>query len=148
MKKDCLVILLWQISIFIVCFVFFTQVSPLIPYNGDDWYFTGAMRKPYPIWGVFNPIKVLPEVLEPFGGYIAAFLVYPFLGDYVRSISIVQSCIVSLFILAFCVSFTCFLVRRMKMTRFQAIVAELLFLLSFFIVYKHYGGKLLWVLGI
>ncbi len=99
------------------------------------------MRKPYPIWGVFNPIKVLPEVLEPFGGYIAAFLVYPFLGDYVRSISIVQSCIVSLFILAFCVSFTCFLVRRMKMTRFQAIVAELLFLLSFFIVYKHYGGE-------
>lgn len=130
-----------QIVIYIMCFCFFTQVFPIIPYDGDDWYFIGAMRKPYPLWGINNPIKVLPEVLEPLTGYIAAFVIYPVTGDYVFSISIAEAGILSLFIAVFCFLFYRFLVKRMKLTEMQGFAVEALFFLIFFIVFKEYGRE-------
>ena len=95
--KDVIV----NVFLFIFIAVFFTQISPLFLSDGDDWYFSGSIRLPWPMWGVFNPSKVFPEILEPLGGYIAAFMVYPLTGDYVASIAHTQSIIISAFIFVF-----------------------------------------------
>lgn len=97
-KKDSIINIIVQLSIFIFTFIFFTKIFPLIPYDGDDWYFLGAMRNPYPMWGVFNPSKVLPETLEPLVGYFGAFVIYPFSHNYIASLSIASVLLISIII--------------------------------------------------
>ncbi|MBC6910552.1 hypothetical protein DT304_04555, partial [Lactobacillus reuteri] len=74
MKKR---IFLINFVIFIFIYVYLTQISPIVPFDGDDWRYIGALRIPLPMWGVWNPTRVLPETLMSVGGYIAAFIVYP-----------------------------------------------------------------------
>lgn len=125
-----------NILLFVFIAIFFTQISPLFPCDGDDWYFTGSMRLPWPMWGVFNPSKVLPETIEPFGGYVAAFLVYPIIGDYVVAISYTQSIIISIFIaIFFWMSYTYFK-EKFSLTPSFALCIELVFFLSFFLIFK------------
>jgi hypothetical protein len=83
------------IVIFIGIFIFFTQAHPLYIYDTDDWYNTGYMRRALPIWGYFNPTKVLPEVSMSLCADIAAFIVMPFTKDYILSLSLVDALFVS-----------------------------------------------------
>ena len=66
------------------------EVAPLLPFDGDDWRYIGAIRLPFPIWGGWNPTRVLPELLMPLGGYISAFIVYPLTHNYIFSLSLVK----------------------------------------------------------
>lgn len=118
-------------------FIFFTRISPLVPFDADDWLFSGTMRGPYPLWGAFNPTRVLPEILDPLGGSIAAFCVYPFTKDYVGSITIVQSLITSIFVVAMFYGFFLLLVKKFKYSDNVAILSEAVFFLSFFLLFKH-----------
>ncbi len=81
---------------FIALFVFFSIVHPLVPYDGDDWYFLSAFRAAYPYWGSWNPVKVLPETIMPLCGYVSAYLIHPLIGDYVTSITICSALIISI----------------------------------------------------
>lgn len=111
-----------------------------MPFNGDDWYFTGAMRLPLPMWGIFNPIKVLPEVLEPLGGEVAAFIVYPMLQDYLLSVSIVQTLVISICIVMMLYQSYCFLKSRLNMAIPVALSLEVFFCLSFFWIFRAHGA--------
>lgn len=123
--------------LFVFVVIFFTSVSPIFPWCGDDWYFTGSMRLPWPMWGVFNPIKVLPEILEPLGGYIAAFIVYPLTGDYFASIALTQAIVISVFItLLFWMSFKYFN-EKFSLPVSSALCIELIFFSLFFLIFKH-----------
>ena len=94
------------------------------------------MRLPWPMWGVWNPSKVLPEILEPLCGYIAAFVVYPISGDYVASIAFTESIIISVFIAVFfAISFKYFK-ENFLLSSSLALCIELLFFLSFFLIFK------------
>lgn len=122
--------------LFVFIVIFFTSVSPIFPCDGDDWYFTGSMRLPWPMWGVFNPSKVLPEIIEPLGGYFAAFVVYPFTADYVASIAGTQAVVISAFItLLFWMSFKYFH-EKFSLSVSFALCIELIFFLLFFLVFK------------
>lgn len=128
--------LIVNFSLFVFVVVFFTSVSPIFPCDGDDWYFTGAMRLPWPMWGVFNPSKVLPEILEPFGGYVAAFIVYPLTGDYFASIAFTQTIVISVFItLLFWMSFKYFN-EKFSLSVSSALCIELIFFSFFFLIFK------------
>lgn len=125
-----------QIIIFLCLFIYFTQVSPLVPFDADDWSFLGTMRLPVPMWGVFNPSKVLPETIGPMVGSVAAFCIYPITHDYVYSITFVQAVVVSLMIVVMLYTFARFLKRVLKASEKVALVSEAFFFLSFFLLFK------------
>lgn len=78
--------LYWIISI-VGLFVFFAYVHPLMIYDGDDWAHIAWMRRPIPDWHLWNATKVLPETAFPLVGYISAFIVNPFLNDYILAVT-------------------------------------------------------------
>lgn len=128
---------LCQLVLFLLIFIFFTRISPLVPFDADDWLFNGTMRGPYPLWGAFNPTRVLPEILDPLGGSIAGFVVYPFTKDYVGAITIVQSFVASIFVVGMFYGFFLLLKRKFKYSENVALVSEAIFFLSFFLIFKH-----------
>ena len=128
--------ILFHIIIFILMLVFFMRVCPIIPFDGDDWCFTGSLRLPFPMLFAFNPIKVFPEVMEPIGGYIAAYLVYPVTGDYVGAISITQTLIIVSFIMSLFYMFCKYLKKKFNMTESKALFFEAFFIMLFFFLFK------------
>lgn len=135
-KKVPIVNIIVQLSIFLFTFIFFTKIFPLIPYDGDDWYFLGAMRNPYPMWGVFNPSKVLPETLESLAGYFGAFVIYPFSHNYIASLSIASVLVISIIITILMILTYKFIRTHFKLSKLITLSLELFFYLSFFLIFK------------
>ena len=133
--------ILFQLSILIILLFFFLRICPVIPYDGDDWYFAGAMRWPFPLWGVFNPTKVLPETLEPFCGYIAAYLVYPIVGDYVASLSYVMGSCIAIISFIFFLMLCLYLKKKHSVPYRKALAIELIVLLSMFLIFKQRNAE-------
>ncbi len=98
--------------IFLILIAFFTQVHPLIPYDGDDWANLSGFRAAIPKWGIWNPIKILPEDSFPVIGFIAAFIVTPLTHDYILSITLTSAAFFSLMIIAYLFLFSKILERR------------------------------------
>ena len=136
LRKQNYTTILCQLCVFSILAIFFLRICPVIPYDGDDWYFAGAMRWPFPLWGVFNPTKVLPETIEPFCGYIAAYIVYPITGDYVASLSYTMGFCIACISFAFCFSLYMYLIRKIKVSNHKALAVEFIILLSLFLVFK------------
>ena len=90
---------------FVSLFIFFSYAHPLVPYDGDDWFFLAAIRDAYPYWGGWNPVKVLPETLMPLCGYISAYFFRPIVGDYVTAITVCASLFISITITIYFYSF-------------------------------------------
>ena len=142
MKKNRITkTLLFNICIFLIMVLFFTKICPVIPFDGDDWYFNGSIRLPFPMWRIFNPIKVLPEVLEPIGGYIGAYIVYPITNDYIGAISTTQAIIISLFIVMLFYNFYDFVRNKYNKSEIESILFEAIFAMFFFFIFKKSGGK-------
>lgn len=130
-------VLVANLLLFVFIYVYFTQVSPLFPFDGDDWRYIGGIRLPFPMWGVWNPTRVLPETLMGVGGYIAAFLVYPISHNYVDSLMYVEAFIFSSFVIAFFVSYYKLLTKRFNISKKLSIASEILLFISFFLLFKH-----------
>lgn len=131
------VVVITQLLLFLFLLVYFTQISPLQPFDADDWRYIGGMRIPFPIWGAWNPARVLPELLMPLGGYLGAFIIYPLSGNYLWSLTFAEAIIVSAFIVLTVFLFYKLMVKRFKYSKLFAIAAELFFFLSFFLIFKH-----------
>lgn len=136
-KKEQILPITINILILLFLLVFYIKLYPLVPYDGDDWYFIGSMREPFPIFGAFNPIKVLPEILLPLCGYVAAFIFYPLNHDYIGSISLVTSGTVAITIFIFFIFFYKFIRKRFKLTIKEGLATELVFFISFFFLFKN-----------
>lgn len=136
-KKVALV----QIFFFIALIIFLMEVAPLLPFDGDDWRYIGAIRLPFPIWGGWNPTRVLPELLMPLGGYISAFIVYPLTHNYIFSLSIIANMIISFFIVLVGYMYYRLVRIRLKANYKLSLSLESLFLLSFFVLFKHVNGS-------
>lgn len=124
-----------QLILFVFLFIYFTEITPLVPFDSDDWLFSGTMRLPFPIWHSFNPTRVTPEIIQPLAGYIGAFCIYPFTKDYVGALSLAHS---TTFALSITITFYLFykvLVKRLNYSFKRAIVTEAIFFLSFFLLF-------------
>lgn len=141
MKRRKIFILSVPILIFVLSFIYFALITPTVPFDGDDWRYIGTMRLPIPLWGVWNPTKVLPETLMPICGYIAAFIIYPFSGDYVGAITITIAMVISLFVTGMFYCFYLFVKRRLGLTWKEALISQVLFFLSFFLLFKKIGQE-------
>ena len=123
-------------AVFIAMMVFFANVHPIVLYDGDDWNNLSSMRKAFPIWHGFNPIKVLPETLMPICGYIAAYLITPIIGDYVYAVTLTAAFVVSAFITAYVYCFYVFSKKVFKMDVFSAGLISFLFFMLHFLIFK------------
>lgn len=93
--------------IFATMFVFFTYISPSVPFDSDDWHYLSSFpRTPVPIppFDVWNPTRVFPEHLMPAAGYFSAFVAYPLTGDYIFSITATTALLLAIFLSALYIS--------------------------------------------
>lgn len=91
------------ILLFIGLFIFYSRLVPIVPFDTDDWCYMGYYRLPIPIWGDWNPSRVLPEVMMPYVSIFAARVIYPLTGDYIGSITWMYAFVVTAFISILCV---------------------------------------------
>lgn len=124
--------------IFVVLFTFFTKAHLLVPYDGDDWANLALMRNAIPVWGGWNPIKILPEDLFPIAGLISAYVVHPIIGDYVYSIAVTSAALFSLLVCVYLYLFYKLIQTWFHLSTFQNILnAALFFVFHFCIFYKN-----------
>ena len=120
---------------FVGMLVFFTRLNPLYIFDTDDWLYIHHQRAALPLWGIWNPTRVLPECLMPFCGKLAAHVVFPVVGDYFESIMLVVAAAVSLSISLYQASFSRMLAYRFRMSIAGVICVSIVFLLLHFLPY-------------
>ena len=89
---------LFSVVVFIVLFAFFYVAHPMILFDSDDWEMCSYFRRPLPMPGGYNGIKVFPETLFPILTEIAANFVFPVMKDYLMSLALVFAVTGALFI--------------------------------------------------
>jgi hypothetical protein len=72
-------------ALFALMLYLYSHVMPVVAWNGDDWTYLSQFRDLFPSLTRGNPARLLPEVLHPLVGWVAAVL-YAFCGDYVQSL--------------------------------------------------------------
>ena len=132
--------------VFLVMLVFFTEVQPLVFFDGDDWNGLSKQRNvAFPKWHDHNPIKVFPESLMALAAPLAAYFVYPFLGDFVSSVTLVSGFILSLFVTAYGYLYLKVMEKRFGLQVWTACLLTVMFLSFHFLIFKQgdYGNAYL-----
>ena len=132
-NKKTTVILFYAI-IFIFLFIFFTNIHPLVIYDADDWTYISLHREFIPLWGAWNPSKLFPETLMPLCGSVAAFVVNPIVHNYLKSITIVTSFLVSFMITLYIYMFVKMIKVRFKLPEYKSLFLGALFFLFHFLL--------------
>ena len=122
---------------FCILFVFFVQIHPLVVYDTDDWTYISRTRHAFPIWGAWNPTRVMPEVLMPLCGSIAAQFVYPLTGDYFRSITLVAGFLVSGSITVYMYMFSKVLEKKGGLSISRVLLLVTMIFILHFLVLRH-----------
>ena len=130
-SKKLLRLAFW-VCVFTWCMVFFYRIKPLIPYDLDDWTYIAHRRLAVPVWRLWNPSKVLPELLLPFCSEVGVHLIMPFLKDYLHSLSFSYALFTGAFICVYLILMERMLREMFKLSRFQA------YLLSVFYLVLHF----------
>lgn len=139
MKSEKIKIILVHLFVFLFLLVFFVNICHIVPYDKDDWIYLGRLRIPLPLWDEWNPSRILPEVVMPLCGYMAAYLLYPITGDYILSITIMAAVILTIFITGLCYCIMLFLIKRLNVSVDMALVLEALFLIFTFLIFRNRG---------
>ena len=100
------------VAVFAIVCVFFIGVHPIVLFDMDDWRYIAEYRRPFPIWGGWNPARVFPETVMPLAGYAAAYLVKPLVGDYVLAITVTSGVIMALAVVMYYLAFKKFVISR------------------------------------
>lgn len=127
--------------IFAAMFIFFSQVHPIVLFDGDDWNVISDARVGLPKWGGWNPIKVLPETFFPICGYFAAYVVFPIVGDYLTAFTLAAALTVSIFIAAYVVLFVKFAEKIFGLDKLTANIFGAIFLLLHFAIFLQHNTQ-------
>lgn len=117
--------------------VFFTSVHPLLLFDSDDWLYVSNSRSAYPLWGNWNPTRVLPENLMSISSGLGVILLMPLTGDYFSAISLTAALAVSLAIAIYVYMFYRLLRRRYGVGAGPSAVTAALFLLAHFLLFRN-----------
>ena len=96
LNKENTLIFVTLIILFSFLLLFFIKIHPIFLADTDDWRYAFYHRAAIPLWNNWNPIRVFPEVVMPLASEIGAYLIFPILGEYFRSLSIVYAFLVSI----------------------------------------------------
>ncbi|WP_029233436.1 hypothetical protein [Butyrivibrio sp. VCB2006] len=137
-----LVIVLIHTVVLAFLILFFARWTPLVMYDFDDWFRSGKIRIPVPMWGAWEPTRIFPEVAMPiFTGRLGAWVFYPITGDYIYSLTIASAVTMSAMILVMCICFYKLLANRLGCSTFKTLVLEGMFLASFFLMFRNRSGS-------
>lgn len=87
-KKRPGVKIAFYLVVFIGLMLFFTCDHPLYIYDVDDWTYVSSPRLAVPQPFMWNPTRILPEIMMPFFAQIGVSCIYPFLQDYIQSLAV------------------------------------------------------------
>ena len=135
-RRNNLIMLLYSGMIFLIMFVFFTNIHPLVLFDGDDWVYISYARRAVPLWGNWNPTRVFPEFFMPLCGSFAAYFIYPLTGNYITSITLVNGAAVSFFIAAYLFFVGKLLCQKLRLSLGKALILSTFFLLLHFLVFR------------
>ena len=124
-------------AVFAVMFVFFFSVHPLLLFDSDDWLYVSNARSAYPLWGNWNPTRVLPENLMSGASTLGVILLMPLTGDYFSAISLTAAFLVSLSIAIYVYMFYRLLRRRYGVGAGPSALTAALFLLAHFLIFRN-----------
>ena len=129
---------LFLLTVFVGFFVFFYVIHPLYPIDPDDFQFLSDFRVALPQPYLWNPTRVLPEILSPLCGYIAAYVIYPLTGNYYDSFAVVNALVVSAFITIYANFFIELMKIKYRRTDVDAVILAFLFILLHFTALRVY----------
>lgn len=124
------------VLVFLVMFFFFYSAHPLVVFDSDDWYYMDYTRHAFLEWGERNPIKVFAEVLMSLCTTIAAFVIKPFMGDFIDSVTLMNALVVSAMITLYVVMFVLLLKKKNSCTEGEAVLSGILFLIFHFVIFR------------
>lgn len=130
-REQCVYIVLFFLSI-----LFLSYIHPITLFDADDWTLLGNTRVMLPNFQEWNPSKILPEFMMPLSGYIAAYVIRPIVGDYIRAISLSSALIVSSFIIIYLYSFSCYCKSVLHVEENKRVLYLLAFLAFHFIFFN------------
>ncbi len=112
--------------------VFYVELHPLVIASPDDWTYISYSRQAWPMKGAWNPGKVLPETIGGLVGNLSAFLVYPILGDYIRTFSICYGIFFAALAAAYITAFASLVKKCFSLDHIQTLfIAFVFFALNF-----------------
>lgn len=134
-REKCLYYLFF-FGLFFLTAVFFTQINPLVIFDGDDWTYISYKRDLIPLWGNWNPCRILPEVLMRTCAELGVYLIYPFTNDYIGSITFTFGIVLSGFITVYAYRFSRFLMKKFSTPYYNNLVAVFIFFISHFWIFR------------
>lgn len=122
--------------LFFLFFVFFFLfVHPIILFSSDDWTYLYLTRYGVPDSSLWNPTRVLPEILMPLCSDFAISFIYPFNKDFFASLTLVFAIVVSASIAFYIYSFCNLLKKTIKTDKFNIICISLGFVFLHFLIF-------------
>lgn len=128
--------LIWYLLVFGFFLVWFTRIHPLTVFDVDDWAYLYYPRRAVPLPTYWNPCRILPEILMPFCGSLAAHLIYPLIGDYLQAMTLTHGFVISLFLTLYIYSFTSMMRRLFHLSAAGTILSSALFLIAHFVFFR------------
>lgn len=139
MQSKVYTVFFWT-SVFFFIVYFFIKVHPLYIFDTDDWAYIQDSRngRAWPVWGIWNPTRVFPEIFMPAISWLSVIFIYPFNVDYIESLSIGFGITLSFFIIVLGIMLSNFFENIFKLVRFESLLFSLLFILFlFYPLYRH-----------
>lgn len=122
-------------------FVFFTRIYPIVIFDTDDWLYTSYSRIAVPLWGNWNPARILPETLMSLSANFGVYVINPVINDYIGSITISYGLVLSVCISIYLYRFLCFIKAKFNASLFVGVALSILFLLFHFWAFKRAGSN-------
>lgn len=122
--------------LFLFVCVFFIEIHPLVLFDQDDWRYIAHYRKPFPLWNAWNPGRIMPEVVMPLCGYIAAYFVTPIVGDYVLAVTVTSAIMVAAGVTVYFLLFNQLLQRRFSVAPLLAVCISSFFIFAHFSLFR------------
>lgn len=86
-NKEKVLTRLFMGVLFVSFLIFFTRVHPIVLFDTDDWCYAYCHRDALPLWGVWNPIRVFPEVFMPLVSLLGRYCFELVFKDYLFSLT-------------------------------------------------------------
>lgn len=94
-NKDCLKWIMTWTVIAAGVLIYFEFANPIYMRTADDWFNIVNRRYALPVYGTYNPGKILPETLFPVIGELARWLVYPFNHDFISAVTVMSGIVLT-----------------------------------------------------
>jgi hypothetical protein len=140
-KQKRIIVFVFIGVVFIFSFIFFTRIHPIVIFDTDDWLYTSYTRLAVPLWGNWNPARILPETLMSLSANIGVYVLNPIINDYIDAITISYGFVLSVCICIYLYRFFCLIRNRFNIGLYASLSLSVLFFLFHFWAFKHAGSN-------